>query len=253
MELCPSPRFLPGGYSMSMNKTMRLSDAGVTLLEGFEGFSAHAYWDVDAWAIGFGSRNGVTQNMHVTRDEARAMLEKEVEEIYGAAVNALGLPLNQNQHDSLCSFVYNLGTGTMESRTGIGSALRAQDWQLAGDEMLKWDKVDGTPLPGLTRRRQAERALFLKPIPEPEPEPVAGPASWLTATELRRCRELDAIRAGRIQPAHDRREIVLVRVLTEQRKRIWRAAQPESKGGDGRGWHARERLRRYRSLLSRTR
>ncbi|MDP2710780.1 MAG: hypothetical protein Q8O56_06140, partial [Solirubrobacteraceae bacterium] len=44
----------------------------------------------------------------------------------------------------------------------------------------------------------------------------AGPASWLTEVELRRVRELDAIRRGG-KPAHDRREEVLVRVLVEQR------------------------------------
>lgn len=74
-----------------------------------------------------------------------------------------------------------------------------------------------------------------------------GPADWLTAVELRRVRELDAIRGGRIRPAHPRREAVLVRVLTEQRKRIWRAAQ-----GPG-GWGARHRAKRWASLLSRTR
>jgi D-alanyl-D-alanine carboxypeptidase len=48
------------------------------------------------------------------------------------------------------------------------------------------------------------------------------------------------------------RRRVLRRVMAAQRKRIWRAAQPRSKGGDGRGWRYRNRRARYESLLART-
>jgi GH24 family phage-related lysozyme (muramidase) len=231
---------------------MKLSNAGAALIEKFEGFSSRPYWDADGrvWTIGYGSTKGVGPNTApVTRAQARARLKREVDNVYGVAVNRLGVPLTINQFDALCSFTYNLGPGAINSSTGIGWALRIRDWRRAGDEMLKWDKAGGRTLLGLTRRRRAERALFLKSVAKSE----AGPATWLTAVELRRCRELDAIRAGRIQPAHDRREIVLVRVLTEQRKRIWRVAQPKSKGGDGRGWGVFHRTKRYRSLLARTR
>jgi hypothetical protein len=51
---------------------------------------------------------------------------------------------------------------------------------------------------------------------------------------------------------HGGRLVVLRRVMAEQRKRIWRAAQPKSKGGDGRGWTFANRLRRYESLRSRS-
>lgn len=211
---------------------MRLSDAGSALIEEFEGFRSHPYRDpVGVWTIGYGSTKGVGPNTPpVTRAQARARLKREVDAVYGAAVNRLGLPLNQNQFDALTSFVYNVGPGALSSSTGIGRALRRRDWRAAADELLRWDKAGGRTLPGLTRRRRAERALFLRPV---ESE---GPASWLTSTELRRVRELDAIR---------RREIVLVRVLTEQRKRIWRAAQQT-------GWGRAHRAKRYRSLLSRT-
>lgn len=75
---------------------------------------------------------------------------------------------------------------------------------------------------------------------------LTGPIGWLTPVELRRVRELDAIRTG-ATPAHPDRERVLVRVLTDQRKRIWRAAQNPG------GWTAHNRAKRYRSLLARTR
>jgi hypothetical protein len=47
------------------------------------------------------------------------------------------------------------------------------------------------------------------------------------------------------------RRAVLRRVMTDQRKRIWKAAQPAASGGDGKGWTG-GRIRRYRALLART-
>ena len=52
-------------------------------------------------------------------------------------------------------------------------------------------------------------------------------------------------------PTPSRRR-VLVAVMTEQRKRIWRAAQPKAHGGDGKGWTFGRRRTRYASLKART-
>lgn len=71
-----------------------------------------------------------------------------------------------------------------------------------------------------------------------------------TGAELRWIGEYDRLlRANRDL----QRRRVLRRVMKAQRKRIWRAAQPRSRGGDGRGWTYRDRRARYRSLLARTR
>lgn len=66
-------------------------------------------------------------------------------------------------------------------------------------------------------------------------------------------RELDAIRAGKTKPSPLNREAVLVALLTQARKRIWRKAQPKRAGGDGHGWDYADRHKRYRSILERTR
>jgi hypothetical protein len=50
----------------------------------------------------------------------------------------------------------------------------------------------------------------------------------------------------------DARRRVLRRAMEQQRKRVWRAAQPHNHGGDGRGWDHANRRARYRSLLART-
>lgn len=166
-------------------------DLHVQLIASFEGFAktrpgnpnlAHPYRDPDGvWTIGYGSTKGVTaQSPPVTRAQALARLKREVEESYGAAVDALRLPLNRNQRSALISLAYNCGTGVVAPTTTIGKRLRARDWQGAADAMLMWVKAGGRTLPGLVRRRQAERALFLTPVvgKAKQPKPKARkPAS----------------------------------------------------------------------------
>ena len=146
---------------------MRLSDRGARLIANFEGFRSCPYQDsVGVWTIGYGSTKGVGPNTKcVTRAQALARMKREVGVTYGRAVNELGVRLNQNQFDALVSFVYNVGPGGVASTTGVGAALRRQDWRRAADELLKWDRAGGRTLEGLSRRRRAERKLFLQRPP----------------------------------------------------------------------------------------
>jgi hypothetical protein len=89
------------------------------------------------------------------------------------AVNALGVPLNQNQFDALVSFTYNLGPGWTVQKTGIRDALKARRYRDVPREMKKWVKAGGKTLPGLVRRRNAEARLFAAPAgPPPRPRPL---------------------------------------------------------------------------------
>jgi GH24 family phage-related lysozyme (muramidase) len=217
---------------------VRLSPAGAQLIASFEGFRSHPYRDaVGVWTIGYGSTRGVGESTPpVTPAQALARMMREVGATYGAAVDGLGLPLNQHQYDALVSFVYNVGPGGVAASTSVGRHLRARRWRDAADALLAWDKAGGRRLEGLTRRRRAERALFLSP--------VADALEGYTASERRWIREYDELKAA------DRnigRRVVLRRVMTEQRKRIWRAAQPPG------SWDHANRRARYRSLLARTR
>lgn len=214
---------------------MRLSARGATLIAQFEGFRSHPYRDaVGVWTIGYGSTAGVGPGTPpITEAQARERMRREVDLRYGAAVNALGLPLNPNQFDALVSFVYNVGPGGIAASTKVGKHLRAKHWSRAADALLAWDKAGGRTLLGLTRRRRAERALFL--------EPHDGLAH-LSAKERGWCRELDRLRR---EDRDEERRRAIVRSLTEQRKRIWRAAQDS-------GWDRCNRVARYRSILSRT-
>lgn len=212
---------------------MRLSNAGAALIESFEGFRSAPYRDTGGvWTIGYGSTKGVNaRTKHVTRKQAEDRMKKEIDAEYGAAVNKLKLPLTQHQFDALVSFVYNLGPGVLAADETVGRLLRAHRFVAAANAMLLYDHgKGGVRLAGLTLRRRRERALFLRPDPA---------AAFFTASELRWIRELDD---GK--PSAARRK-VLIRVMTEQRKAIWRAARET-------GWDKHNRRARYRSLQVRT-
>ncbi len=69
--------------------------------------------------------------------------------------------LDQDQFDALVSFTFNLGAGNLQSSTLL-KLLNQGEYTQAADQFLRWNKAGGRVLPGLTRRREAERALFLQ-------------------------------------------------------------------------------------------
>jgi len=73
-----------------------------------------------------------------------------------------------------------------------------------------------------------------------------------TDAERRWITEYDHLGHAPASASATTRRRVLRRVMTEQRKRIWRAAQPKRQGGDGRGWSFSNRQRRYQSLRARS-
>jgi GH24 family phage-related lysozyme (muramidase) len=226
------------------------SAAGIALIKEFEGFpfGGRPYRDaVGVWTIGYGHTAGVgPRSRRITETKASELLAEDLGKTYEPAVEALPFAraLNQNQFDALVSFVYNLGGGALSADTGIGRALRAHQWQRAADEMLRWNSAGGHVLAGLTRRRQAERALFLRTV-------TASPFGGLTAKERRWCREYDGLlaakRAGHDTERAKQRRRALRGAMERRRKAIWHAA--EAVAG---GWEQLNRRVRYRALLART-
>jgi GH24 family phage-related lysozyme (muramidase) len=223
---------------------MKVSGAGVTLIKEFEGFphGGRPYRDiVGVWTIGYGHTEAVSAgSKRLTEHQASELLRQDLDKRYAVAVNALPVPFNQHQFDALVSFVYNCGPRAISSEMKVGRELRAKHWSAAADALLAWDKAGGVPVAGLTRRRKAERAMFLA---------ADDPLDGYPDDERRWIREYDRLRRQNTDPERRRS---LRRVMAEQRRKIWRSAQPEADGGDGHGWEANQRRARYASLLVRT-
>ena len=143
---------------------MQISQTGLYLIKSFEGCSLKAYrCPAGVLTIGYGCTVGVKEGQTITQAQADSMLLKELSK-FEDAVNKLNVSLNQNQFDALVSFCYNLGTGIFKG--SLLNAIKTQNWQSVAQQILLYNKasVNGklTELNGLTRRRKAERDLFIK-------------------------------------------------------------------------------------------
>ncbi|TBL46386.1 lysozyme [Obesumbacterium proteus] len=145
---------------------MRASENGINLIKQFEGCRLTAYQDsVGVWTIGYGwtqpvDGKPVGKGMTITQQKADDLLKQGVVQ-YEAGVHGLvTVQLNQNQYDALVDFAYNLGVNALKGSTLL-KKLNAGDYSGAANEFTKWNKAGGKELAGLTRRREAEKSLFL--------------------------------------------------------------------------------------------
>jgi lysozyme len=171
---------------------VRTSDQGIALLKKHEGLRLKAYPDPasggEPWTIGYGTTSSagvgkITKGMTITQAQAEDMLRRSLVIYERGVVKALNRAPTQTQFDALVSFAYNVGVPAM-SKSSVIRHYNAGDTQKAADSFLLWNKAAGKVMPGLTRRRSEERALFLKasapatvtPAPIPAPAPVPPPA-----------------------------------------------------------------------------
>lgn len=141
---------------------MTHSQNAVDLVKSFEGFESVAYRDQrDIWTIGYGHTAGVQPDQTITEAQAEVLLSQDMMTADNAVNAYITADLTQNMFDALCSFTFNVGAGNLEHST-LRTLLNQGDKQGAADQFLVWNHVGGQVNVGLTRRREAERALFLE-------------------------------------------------------------------------------------------
>jgi lysozyme len=151
---------------------MQPSQSCTKLIQQFEGCAKKqpdgsfvAYPDPgtggDPWTIGWGStgpdiKKGVVWTQQQCDDRFTAHLGQFAQKVS----NLLGgCATTQHQFDAMVSFAYNVGVGNLSSSTLLRKH-KAGDYKGAAAEFAKWNKAAGKVLPGLTRRRAAEAALY---------------------------------------------------------------------------------------------
>lgn len=145
---------------------MQTSDKGIALIKQFEGCKLTAYQDsVGVWTIGYGWTHPVDgkpirAGMTIKQETAERLLKTGLVSYESDVSRLVKVGLSQGQFDALVSFTYNLGARSLSTSTLL-LKLNAGDYDGAADEFLRWNKAGGKVLNGLTRRREAERALFL--------------------------------------------------------------------------------------------
>lgn len=145
---------------------MQTSDKGIALIKQFEGCKLTAYQDsVGVWTIGYGwtqpfDGKPIRAGMAIKQETAERLLKTGLVSYESDVSRLVKVGLTQGQFDALVSFTYNLGARSLSTSTLLRK-LNAGDYAGAADEFLRWNKAGGKVLNGLTRRREAERALFL--------------------------------------------------------------------------------------------
>ncbi len=140
------------------------------IIREFEGFREQAYIDTDGTpVIGYGlskvDGRKVQLGDRISVAQANATLRKQVLHLQEQIKSMVKVDLNSNQLSALSSFAFNVGINGVK-RSTLLKKLNAGDYVGAANEFPRWNKahVRGqlVPLAGLTRRREAEKQLFLK-------------------------------------------------------------------------------------------
>ena len=141
--------------------------AAVALVKRFESFRAAPYLcPANVPTIGYGTTtypDGKKVSLgdpDITEIQAEDFLCHDMERAGATVVDAVKVRLSDNQFGALVSLTYNIGSGAFQNSTLLRK-LNGSDYASAAEEFLKWIYAGGQVMPGLIRRRQAERSLFL--------------------------------------------------------------------------------------------
>jgi GH24 family phage-related lysozyme (muramidase) len=148
---------------------MKISQTGLDLIKRFEGCELEAYQDaVGIWTIGYGHTGpNVHEGLKITQAHADAILAQDVGRFASGVAANVKVALNQSEFDALVSFAFNVGLGAFRTSTLLKLLNNNTDRGTVASEFLRWNKAGGKVLEGLTKRRNAEKTLFLSKAPHP--------------------------------------------------------------------------------------
>lgn len=138
--------------------------AGRSLIKQFEGLRLKAYLcPAGVWTIGYGHTRTAQPGMVLTLEEAEWLLDDDLRQVACAVEPLIPVALNDNQFAALVSFAFNVGVSNFASSTLL--RLLARGWyEQVPAQLIRWNKVRGEAMGGLTRRRSAEAQLWNQPV-----------------------------------------------------------------------------------------
>ena len=166
---------------------MKTSEKGIHLMHEFEGYRNRPYrCSASIWTVGWGHAmyadqlalpnarvNGYTgmirseyplrpEDSRVwSKDELAAIFKTDLRSFERGVLRLVpGCDGAQGQFDALVSLAYNIGLGNLQ-RSQVRMRANRGDHEGAAEAFMAWSKAGGKELPGLVRRRKAERALYL--------------------------------------------------------------------------------------------
>jgi len=166
---------------------MKLSEAGANLMHQYEGYRNKPYLcPAHIWTIGYGHvlyqdqiklpvvrKEGYTglirKEYPLRQEDSRVWTKEEIEKLFADDVASFERGVlrlapavlgRQGAFDACVSFAFNAGLGNFQ-RSTIRMKANRGEWEAAAEAFMQWTKGGGKELPGLVKRRKAEKALFL--------------------------------------------------------------------------------------------
>ena len=145
---------------------MLTNDAGIKLIQEFEGLKLQAYKDIAGiWTIGYGHIKDVVEGMIISIERATGLLKDDLKMTEDGVTKYIGnAPTTPNQFAAMVALAFNIGLGNFRDSTVLRQHLAGNNDQ-AAQAFLMWDKakVQGVlqPVAGLKRRREAEAELYI--------------------------------------------------------------------------------------------
>jgi lysozyme len=193
----PAPTMAQPSQPSQGKKPVRrqINQKGLALIKGFEGLELSAYPDPasplgkactatklsmrnyrkisnwqsmsgEPWTIGFGHTGVMPDGQKVGPDHkidgvvADFLLREDLAATENGVSKMVTAQTTDNQFAALVSFAFNCGLGNLQKSTLL-KLVNAGDFAAAANEFIKWNKAQGKELPGLTKRRNAEKDLFI--------------------------------------------------------------------------------------------
>jgi lysozyme len=145
-----------------MNRTLvaslSISASALVGLAVHEGYREEAYIPVkgDRPTLGFGDAQGVKLGQKTDPVRALIRLNFQADVFQQEMRKCIGdVPMYQYEWDAVISWAFNVGSQAACGSTLV-TKLQALDYPGACRELLRWNRFQGSVLPGLTKRRQDE-------------------------------------------------------------------------------------------------
>lgn len=132
---------------------MKTSDSALNQIKKFERLRLKAYKDsAGVWTVGYGHAY-VMPCAVVTKEEAEELFTKDISTI--DAILSL-YTMNQNQHDALADFCFNLGYNRLRESTLWRYVLSNPFCENVKKQFRRWIYIKGVPSTALKYRREWE-------------------------------------------------------------------------------------------------
>ena len=166
-----------------MAQPCAVNQATIDLVKQYEGIPGlgtgdiHPYMDpIGIWTIGWGHAIAIDGRFlrgnadldkvkalypdGISEAQAEALLQVDLLQAGSGVLSVVTVALNGNQYGALTSFTFNLGLGNLRSSTLL-KLLNSRHFGDAANQFPRWSFANGKQLPGLLKRREAEKFLFL--------------------------------------------------------------------------------------------